>query len=106
MPHVLENLKIGESKTVEWRVSQENIDNGEPEDCWDCPIALSLQELFPGLVPEVDSNLALSEENDAGEFIPVFKAVMPLSGAFFIEAFDKHESVVPIILAATFTRVG
>jgi hypothetical protein len=104
--HALEDLKLGESKTVEWRVSQAHIDHGQRADCWGCPIALSLQEMFPGLVPEVDSNLTLCVVDEYGENEPVFKAVMPLSGAFFIEAFDSREAVVPIILAATFERVG
>lgn len=104
--HAIANLSRGETLEVTWNVIQEDIDAGERMDCWRCPIALSVEREFPGLLPEVDPvEITLYEKNESGDQgLQVATGRTPEIGKRFISYFDEDEPVEPITLTVTFTR--
>lgn len=109
MPHVLAGLRMGKEVEFTWQVTQEDIDAGEREDCFKCPIARSLNRVLPGLVAEVDqAEISLYEPDEgAGPGEEVYHANMPDNGTDFIWEVDQEgfDHVGPITLTAVFTRL-
>lgn len=47
MIHPLADLMPGQIRIVTWEVTQDDIDLGTLNNCYKCPVALSLNRLFP-----------------------------------------------------------
>lgn len=105
--HPLSSLPVGGIRTVSVPVSAEHIRIGQQMDCFTCPIALAVQDVFPGYEPSVDFEVALYEKDDYS-FTSFFQASLPSEAKDFIRAFDKDgpEGVQPVTLEFAFTRVA
>lgn len=98
--------KLTETPKMLVRVTQDDIDEGEREDCFMCPVARALTREFPGCIPEVTgTGIELYEFDDACDGLGtwLFHARTPKKAAEFIEAFDDGEGVEPFEFTLTFT---
>ena len=76
---------------IKLRVSRKNVLMGRPQDCWECPVALAVNERFAGdgLIGDVDmAETSLCEKN-APSRTPVFVARTPRDASYFIAAIDR-----------------
>jgi hypothetical protein len=104
---VLEGLREGKEVEFTWQVIQEDIDNGERQDCNTCPIAISLARVLPGLAAEVfPDEIVLWEEDEGFRGRPSYTADMSDDGQVFIFAFDDAQPVEPLTLTVKFKRLA
>lgn len=105
--HPLSSLPVGGIRTVSVPVSAEHIRIGRKMDCFHCPVALAMQEVFPGYEPSVDFEVTLYEKDD-DTFTIFFQANLPREAEDFITAFDKGgpDGVQPAVLEFAFTRLA
>lgn len=109
MTSPLDSLEIGESVSVRVGVTQDDIDRGQPEDCWKCPLTLALRRMFPDYVPEVDTTEILLNKEDPDDLSlrPVFRAEVTPEIEEFINAVDRYDDEAgPQDFMMTFTRTG
>lgn len=107
--HALSDLEPYQQIKFTWEVTKSDIDQGKQQDCWDCPVARSLNRVLPGLMADVqigEIQLYYCDEDIANGRV-AFEAMMPEIGNEFIMDYDGYgeDSVGPITLTATFIRL-
>jgi len=99
-----------EPEFMDVEVTQDDIDNGVPEDPCNCPIALALNRAFPGTefgvntvseftgpraaISSAEAARATTEEAGAKGF--TYFTPSESKPGFFVKAFDRGEKVEPI----------
>lgn len=92
-------LTLGEDVEIKWDVNDEDIDEGEIEDCWKCPQARALNRHFPGMIAEVDpGEITLNEDLGDGERgVAMYRAVTNIEVRLFIDLVDNDDDDAPAV---------
>lgn len=93
-----------DTETVVLVITQHYIDAGQRQDCWNCPAALALQDMFPGLVPEVTADEILLLE--PGVYRPVLQGPTEPDLEAFVRMLDEGLEVFPGVFIVTLRRVS
>lgn len=91
-----------DTEMVVLAITQYYIDAGQINDCWFCPAARALADMFPGLVPEVtqDEIRLLSPET----YEPVLQGETEHDLEMFIQMLDAGLEVFPGVFILTLRR--
>lgn len=96
----------GESWQVPFMVSAEDLEDGEPGDCWDCPVVRALSRLLPGLIVSVTGS-CITVYADPGDGDPgpvVAAARIPRALGVYIVRVDNRKAPGPEPFTVLFTR--
>lgn len=101
---------VGTAISFSFAMTGNDIDAGEKEDCWSCPIAQCINRTLPDYESEVDGNLInlyeLQYEEDGRPYQGdlVFQAKTPIVCQEFISEFDDwYDDAEPAYEPITFT---
>lgn len=94
-------LHRGETLTVRWPVTARHLIKGTPRHCTTCPVALSLNDIFPGLEAVVNTNgLSLVSREDRPGIILWASTTKEIIS--YIVAVDDDEPVGPARFEVSF----
>lgn len=93
-----------DAETVVLVITQHYIDAGQRQDCWNCPAALALGDMFPGLVPEVTADEILLA--DPVTYKPVLSGPVEHDLESFVRMLDAGLEVFPGVFIVTLRRVS
>lgn len=100
-------MEVVEGVPFTWDVIQEDIDKGEPQSSWSCPVALSLMRLLPGKHIVADTSTICVHEHDPvteGPGTMIWQAQTPDNAEGFICDFDDDEPVEPFTITVAFRK--
>lgn len=107
MTHALSGLKPGESLTLEFGVTPEDLIHGTARNCFDCPAARALDRALPGVTASV--GVTRVHFYDSSEFprdLLVAWAQVPDALEEFVFAVDSSVPVQPAVFTLVVIMMG